>query len=390
MSENYARRGVSAGKEDVHFAISQLDKGLYPNAFCKILPDMLAGDPEYCNIMHADGTGTKSSLAYLYWKETGDLDVWRQLAKDALVMNTDDMLCAGVYRQFLFSNTIGRNKFYIPREVLAAILEGMEEFFAMLRKYDIEAINTGGETADLGDLVKTIVYDATAFSRIPRSEVITNDDIAAGQVIVGLSSSGQAEYETEYNSGIGSNGLTNARHDMLAHKYAELYPESFDANIPEDLVYAGPHDLTDEPDQIPLSVGKLLLSPTRTYLPVMKTLLEKHKDKIKGMIHCTGGGQTKVLKFVSGIHVIKDNLFPTPPVFSMIQAASGSSWQEMYKVFNMGHRLEIFTEESNASLFIDAAQKMGVDAQVIGRCERSEENRLSIRSNHGTFEYNSH
>lgn len=379
MSDNYAKRGVSAGKEDVHFAIQNLDKGLYPKAFCKVLPDRVAGDPDYCNIMHADGAGTKASLAYLYWKETGDLSVWKGIAQDGIVMNLDDMLCVGATDRFLFSNTIGRNSFHISREVLAEILNGMESFFEMLRSYGIEAENTGGETADVGDLVRTLIFDATAFARMPRNRVITNEKIAPGDVIVGLSSSGKAVYEEEYNSGIGSNGLTNARHDVLSKIYTQKYPESYDgANVPAELAYAGPHLLTETREDMPLPVGKMLLSPTRTYLPIMKKVLGEHFDQINGLIHCTGGGQTKCLKFVEGIHVIKDNLFDTPPLFRLIQAASGATWQEMYKVFNMGHRLEIYTNPETAKAVIETAAEFGVEGKIIGKCEAAAQNRLTL------------
>ncbi len=379
MSDNYAKRGVSAGKEDVHFAIQNLDPGLYPKAFCKVLPDRVAGDPDYCNIMHADGAGTKASLAYLYWKETGDLSVWKGIAQDGIVMNLDDMLCVGATDRFLFSNTIGRNSFHISREVLAEILNGMETFFEMLRSYGIEAENTGGETADVGDLVRTLIFDATAFARMPRNRVITNEKIAPGDVIVGLSSSGKAVYEEEYNSGIGSNGLTNARHDVLSKIYTRKYPESYDgANVPAELAYAGPHLLTETREDMPLPVGKMLLSPTRTYLPIMKKVLGEHFDQINGLIHCTGGGQTKCLKFVEGIHVIKDNLFDTPPLFRLIQAASGATWQEMYKVFNMGHRLEIYTNPETAQAVIETAAEFGVEGKIIGKCESAAQNRLTL------------
>ncbi|MEL6676075.1 MAG: AIR synthase related protein [Bacteroidota bacterium] len=380
MESNYAKRGVSAAKEDVHKAIKHLSKGIYPNAFCKILPDQVGGDQAYCNIMHADGTGTKSSLAYMYWKETGDLSVWRGLAQDAIVMNTDDMLCAGAVENFLFSNTIGRNKFRIPGEVLSEILIGMEAFFAMLHEHGIKAQNTGGETADVGDLVRTLIYDVTAFSRLHKAQVITNEDIQAGDVIVGLASFGQTTYETAYNSGIGSNGLTNGRHDMLHADYRTKYPESYDQqHVPEELAYAGPYKLTDQPEDCPLDIGKMLLSPTRTYLPLMKPVLDQYRDKIHGLIHCTGGGQTKVMKFVKGLHVIKDKLFETPPVFRHIQSASGASWQEMYQVFNMGHRLEIYTDEKTAQAIIDQAATFNLPAQIVGRCEAAEENRLTIQ-----------
>lgn len=379
MKNTYGQRGVSAGKEDVHFAIRNLGKGLYPNAFAKVLPDMVGGDEEWCNIMHADGTGTKSSLAYIYWKETGDLSVWKNLAQDALVMNLDDMVCVGATDQFIFSNTIGRNAFHISRDVLSEILMGMESFFEMLRSYGIEAVNSGGETADVGDLVRTIIYDATAFSRMKRADVITNDDIAAGQVIIGLSSYGQAVYEDAYNSGIGSNGLTNGRHDMLHADYRTKYPESFDANIPDGLAYAGKWKLTDQPDGFPLDVGKMLLSPTRTYLPVMKKILLEHRAKVKGLIHCTGGGQTKCMKFVENLHVIKDNLFDIPPIFNLIQGTSKADWAEMFKVFNMGHRLEIFCDPADAEVLLKEIEPFGIEAQIIGRCEAAEENKLSIQ-----------
>lgn len=387
MSDHYAKRGVSAGKEDVHFAIEKLDKGLYPNAFCKILPDLVGQDEAYCNIMHADGTGTKSSLAYIYWKETGDMSVWRNLVQDALVMNIDDMLCVGAADHFLFSNTIGRNKFLIPKEILAEMLNGMEGFFEMLRSYGVEIVNTGGETADVGDLVRTIVLDATAFCRMPRANVISNEDIQAGGVIIGLASFGQTNYETEYNSGIGSNGLTNGRHDMLHKNYMTKYPESFDAAVPSELIYSGPFHLTDQPEDCPLPIGKMLLSPTRTYLPFMKKLLQSHRAHIHGLIHCTGGGQTKCLKFVKNLHITKDNLFSPPPLFKHIQQASQASWSEMYQVFNMGHRLEIFTSVSQASDMIDMASEFGIDAKIVGRCEAAEQNKLTLKGDFGVVEY---
>ena len=386
-NDSYARRGVSAGKSDVHFAIRKLDKGLYPNAFCTILPDMLGGDDDWCNIMHADGTGTKSSLAYLYWKETGDLDVWRDLAQDAIVMNTDDMLCAGSVGPFVFSNTIGRNAFRIPKEVLAAILEGMERFFDMLSDHGVAARNAGGETADVGDLVRTIIYDATAYARLPRKEVITNEDIRPGSMIVGISSFGQASYEENYNSGIGSNGLTNGRHDLLHSSYREKYPETYSPEVPTDLVYRGPHKVTDVHPGLNIPVGKLLLSPTRTYLPLMKPVFDQFRDKIHGLIHCTGGAQTKVMKFVKNLHVTKDNLFDVPPVFDMIQQASGADWQEMYKVFNMGHRLEIYTDESTAAELISLAGEFKLDAKIVGRCEAAEENKLTLKGHFGEITY---
>lgn len=380
MSSNYAKRGVSAGKEEVHAAISHLSKGLYPRAFCKILPDLSAGDPDWCSIMHADGAGTKSSLAYLYWKETGDLSVWRGIAQDAIVMNTDDMLCSGATGPFIFSNTIGRNKFYVTGDVLSEMLQGMEEFFEMLKSHGVGVTNAGGETADVGDIVKTLIHDATAFTRLPRREVITNEDIKPGNVIVGFASFGQTTYEKEYNGGIGSNGLTNARHDLLSNVYATKYPETFDANIPADLIYSGKYLVTDTVEDMPIPVGKALLSPTRTYLPVMKKVLDQYRDKIDGLIHCTGGAQSKVKKFIgNNVHVIKDNLFPTPPLFRIIQESSGASWSEMYQVLNMGHRLEIYTDSETAKAIIDIAGEFNLQAQVIGRCEESASPKVTVK-----------
>ncbi|MEL6632020.1 MAG: AIR synthase related protein [Bacteroidota bacterium] len=378
MSSNYAKRGVSADKEDVHYAIRNLDKGLYPKAFCKILPDRVGGDEAYANIMHADGTGTKSSLAYIYWKETGDLSVWRGIAQDAIVMNLDDMLCAGATESFLFSNTIGRNPFYVSRDVLAEVLEGMESFFDMLREHGIQAENTGGETADVADLVRTLIHDATAFARLPRKHIITNEDIQPGDIILGLASFGQTTYEDRYNAGMGSNGLTNARHDVLHKIYAEKYPESFSPKVPQDLVYSGKHELTDALEGTPINVGQALLSPTRTYLPLMKNVLDPYRDKIHGLIHCTGGGQTKVMKFVENLHIVKDNLFDTPPLFQLIQQSSQASWKEMYQVFNMGHRLEIYTDEETAKAIIDMAGTYQIEAQIIGRCLEAPKNKLTI------------
>jgi len=378
MSSNYAKRGVSADKEDVHYAIRNLDKGLYPKAFCKILPDRVGGDEAYANIMHADGAGTKSSLAYIYWKETGDLSVWRGIAQDAIVMNLDDMLCAGATESFLFSNTIGRNPFYVSRDVLAEVLEGMESFFDMLREHGIQAENTGGETADVADLVRTLIHDATAFARLPRKHIITNEDIQPGDIILGLASFGQTTYEDRYNAGMGSNGLTNARHDVLHKIYAEKYPESFSPKVPQDLVYSGKHELTDALEGTPINVGRALLSPTRTYLPLMKNVLDPYRDKIHGLIHCTGGGQTKVMKFVENLHIVKDNLFDTPPLFQLIQQSSQASWKEMYQVFNMGHRLEIYTDEETAKAIIDMAGTYQIEAQIIGRCLEAPKNKLTI------------
>ncbi|MCI4666859.1 MAG: AIR synthase-related protein [Bacteroidia bacterium] len=378
MSSNYAKRGVSADKEDVHFAIKNLDKGLFPNAFCKVMPDMVAGDDDFVNIMHADGAGTKSSLAYLYWKETGDLSVWKGIAQDAIVMNIDDMICVGATDSFLFSNTIGRNPFYITRDVLATMLNGMEEFFQMLREYGVTVHNTGGETADVADLVRTMIFDATAFSRIPKRSVITNEDIREGDVILGLASFGQTIYENSYNAGTGSNGLTNARHDVLANVYASKYPESYSPDVPKDLVYSGKSLLTDPLEGTEVNVGQALLSPTRTYLPLFKKILPIYRDKIHGLIHCTGGGQTKCMKFVNGLHIIKDKLFDTPPLFKLIQQNSGASWEEMYKVFNMGHRMEIYTDEGTAEAIMKEAESFKIEAKVVGRCEKAEKNRLTI------------
>ncbi len=378
MSSNYGRRGVSADKEDVHYAIKDLDKGLFPNAFCKILPDMVGGDDNYVNIMHADGAGTKSSLAYLYWKETGDVSVWKGIAQDAIVMNLDDMLCVGAIDSFLFSNTIGRNPFFISREVLATMLEGMEDFFSMLREYGVVIHNTGGETADVADLVQTLIFDATAFSRIPRQEVITNEEIQGGDVILGLASFGQTVYESSYNAGTGSNGLTNARHDVLKKVYAQKYPETFSSKVPEELVYSGNKALSDPLEGTHVNVGQALLSPTRTYLPLIKKILPQYRDRIHGLIHCTGGGQTKCLKFVRDLHIIKDNLFETPPLFRLIQQSSGAAWEEMYKVFNMGHRLEIYTDRKTAEAIMKEAENFRIEAKIIGRCEAMKGKRLSI------------
>ncbi len=387
MESNYSKRGVSAGKEDVHFAIRKLDKGLFPKAFCKVLPDFTGGDDAYCNLMHADGAGTKSALAYLYWKETGDLSVWRDLVQDALVMNLDDLLCVGAADNFLVSNTIGRNKFLIPREVLAELLDGMEAFFATLRNYGISIHNTGGETADVGDVVKTLIVDSTLFCRLKREDVISNEKIQDGSVIVGLASYGKATYEQTYNSGIGSNGLTNARHQVLSSYYRDNFPETFDSHIPADLTYCGNYRLTDSFEDAPLNVGKLLLSPTRTYLPVVKAIFEACREKIHGMIHCTGGAQTKVLKFVEGLHIIKDNLLPIPPVFRLIESAAPISRKEMYETLNMGHRLEIYTDVETALQIIEISESFGIAAQIIGRCEQAEKNQVSLVANGETILY---
>jgi phosphoribosylformylglycinamidine cyclo-ligase len=385
--KRYDLRGVSASKDDVHNAIRNIDKGLYPRAFCKIIPDLLGGDPEYCNIMHADGAGTKSSLAYMYWRETGDLSVWRGIAQDAIVMNIDDLLCVGATSGILLSSTIGRNKNLIPGEVISAIINGTEEFLAELREMGVDIISTGGETADVGDLVRTIIVDSTVTCRMRRSDVIDNAHIAGGDVIVGLSSSGQATYEHSYNGGMGSNGLTSARHDVFAHYLAEKYPESFDPAVPSELVYAGGKQLLDAVDGTPVDAGRLVLSPTRTYAPVIKRLLDEMRPRIHGMVHCTGGAQTKVLHFVENKHVVKDNLMPVPPLFRLIQEQSGTDWREMYQVFNMGHRMEIYVTPDDAPAVIDIAGSFGIEAQVIGHVEDATSNRLTITGEHGTFEY---
>ena len=385
--KRYDLRGVSASKDDVHNAIRNIDKGLYPKAFCKIIPDLLGGDPEYCNIMHADGAGTKSSLAYMYWRETGDLNVWRGIAQDAIVMNLDDLLCVGATSGILLSSTIGRNKNLIPGEVISAIINGTEEFLAELRDLGVDIISTGGETADVGDLVRTIIVDSTVTCRMRRADVIDNAHIAGGDVIVGLSSSGQATYERSYNGGMGSNGLTSARHDVFAHYLAEKYPESFDPAVPSELVYAGGKQLLDEVDGTPVDAGRLVLSPTRTYAPVIKRVLDELRPRIHGMVHCTGGAQTKVLHFVDNKHVVKDNLLPIPPLFRLIQEQSGTDWREMYQVFNMGHRMEIYVAPADAPAVIDIARSFGIEAQVIGHVEDAVSNRLTIISEHGTFEY---
>ena len=380
-------RGVSAMKEDVHNAIKHIDKGLFPQAFCKIIPDILGGDPDYCNIMHADGAGTKSSLAYMYWKETGDLSVWKGIAQDALVMNTDDLLCVGAVDNILVSSTIGRNKMLIPGEVISAIINGTDELLAQLRDMGIGIYATGGETADVGDLVRTIIVDSTVTCRMKRKDVIDNARIQPGDVIVGLSSCGQATYETEYNGGMGSNGLTSARHDVFAKYLAEKYPESYDKAVPEELVYSGNYRLTDAVEGSPLNAGKLVLSPTRTYAPVIKALLDEMRPEIHGMVHCTGGAQTKVLHFVGdNCKVIKDNMCPVPPLFKAIAEQSGTDWAEMYKVFNMGHRMEIYVRPELADKVIALSQSFHIDAQIVGRIEEGEKS-LTIQSEFGTFHY---
>ena len=385
--QRYMMRGVSAMKEDVHNAIKNIDKGIFPQAFCKIIPDILGGDPEYCNIMHADGAGTKSSLAYMYWKETGDLSVWKGIAQDALIMNTDDLLCVGAVDNILVSSTIGRNKMLIPGEVISAIINGTDELMAQMREMGIGIYGTGGETADVGDLVRTIIVDSTVTCRMTRSEVVNNANIRPGDVIVGLSSCGQATYETEYNGGMGSNGLTSARHDVFSKYLAEKYPESYDKAVPEELVYSGSYKLTDSVEGSPINAGKLVLSPTRTYAPVVKQLLDRLRPEIHGMVHCTGGAQTKVLHFVSdNCRVVKDNMFPVPPLFKTIAKESGTDWAEMYKVFNMGHRLEVYIEPKRAQEVIDISKSFNIDAQIVGHIEEGPRS-LTIKSEFGEFNY---
>ena len=386
MTDRYARRGVSAHKEDVHSAIKNIDKGLYPKAFCKIVED-ISGDTEYCTIMHADGAGTKSSLAYLYWKETGDINVWKGIAQDAIIMNVDDLLCVGSTDNILLSSTIGRNKNLIPGGVISEIINGTEEVLQMLRDNGIDIRSTGGETADAGDLVKTVIVDSTVTARMKRSDVIDNKNIQSGDLIVGIASYGQAGYEKEYNSGMGSNGLTSARHDVFDQSYAEKYPESFDQGVPKDLVYSGTKKLTDEVEGAPLDAGKLVLSPTRTYGPIIKSILRELRSEIHGMVHCSGGAQTKILHFVDNVRVVKDNMLPIPPLFRMIHEESGADWKEMYKVFNMGHRMEIYVAEESADEIVEIARSFNVDAQVIGRVESSDNRELIIQSEHGVFEY---
>ncbi|AHW59744.1 phosphoribosylformylglycinamidine cyclo-ligase [Draconibacterium orientale] len=383
----YSARGVSASKEDVHEAIKNVDKGLFPKAFCKIVPDILGGDDEWCNIMHADGAGTKSALAYMYWKETGDVSVWKGIAQDALIMNVDDLLCVGATDNILVSSTIGRNKNNIPGEVIAAIINGTEELLANLRDMGVSIYSTGGETADVGDLVRTIIVDSTVTCRMKKADVVSADKIAAGDVIVGLSSSGTATYETEYNGGMGSNGLTSARHDVFANYLAEKYPESFDPAVPADLVYSGGKKLTEAVEGLDIDAGKLVLSPTRTYAPVIKKVLDKYRSQISGMIHCSGGAQTKVLHFVDNVHVIKDNMFPVPPLFKLIQEQSGTDWKEMYKVFNMGHRYEIYCSADVADEIIKISKSFNIDAQIIGKVEPFDGKKLTIKSEKGEFIY---
>ena len=387
VNQRYDMRGVSASKEDVHNAIKNVDKGLFPKAFCKIIPDVLGGDPDYCNIMHADGAGTKSSLAYAYWRETGDLSVWKGIAQDALIMNIDDLLCVGATDNILLSSTIGRNKMLIPGDVIAAIINGTEELLADLRKLGVNIISTGGETADVGDLVRTIIVDSTVTCRMKRADVIDNANIKGGDVIVGLASSGKASYETEYNGGMGSNGLTSARHDVFSKHLALKYPETFDKNVPDELVYSGNVSLTDAVEGVDCNAGKLVLSPTRTYAPVIKRLLDEMRSAVHGMVHCSGGAQTKIMHFVENKHVIKDNLFPIPPLFKLIHEQSGTDWKEMYKVFNMGHRMEIYVSAENAQAVIDIARSFDIDARIVGRVEDSDSNKLTIKSEFGVFEY---
>lgn len=383
----YKMRGVSASKEDVHNAIKNIDKGLYPNAFCKIIPDILGGDPAMCNIMHADGAGTKSSLAYMYWKKTGNLDVWRGIAQDALIMNIDDLLCVGATDNILVSSTIGRNRSLVPGEVISAIINGTEELLENLRSHGISAWSTGGETADVGDLVRTIIVDSTVTCRMPRANVIDNANIAAGDVIVGLCSYGRATYETAYNGGMGSNGLTSARHDVFDHSLAGEFPESYDHSIPDELVYSGHCGLTDAVEGSPIDAGLLVLSPTRTYAPVVKAILEEMRRDIHGMVHCSGGAQTKVMNFVHNKHVIKDNMFEPGPLFTLIREQSGTDWREMYKVFNMGHRFEIYLRPEHATRVIAISRSFGIPAQIVGRVEEAPANRLTITGQFGTFEY---
>jgi phosphoribosylformylglycinamidine cyclo-ligase len=383
----YNLRGVSAGKEDVHNAIKNVDKGLFPQAFCKIVPDTLSGDEDYCIVMHADGAGTKSALAYMYWKETGDLSVWKGISQDALIMNIDDLLCVGATDNILLSSTIGRNKNLVPGEVISAIINGTEELLVDLRNQGIGIHSTGGETADVGDLVRTLIVDSTVVCRMKRSDVISNHNIQDGDVIVGLSSFGQANYETEYNGGMGSNGLTSARHDVFNHSLATKYPESFDPSVPEELVYSGKYNLMDVVENSPINAGKLVLSPTRTYAPIIKKILDSHRSEIHGMVHCSGGAQTKVLHFVDNVHIIKNNLFDVPPLFKTIQEESKTEWKEMYKVFNMGHRMEIYVPKNIAQEIISISESFGVSAQIVGHVESFEGKKLTIQSEFGEFVY---
>ncbi len=385
--EKYMLRGVSASKEDVHNSIKNIDKGIFPKAFCKVIPDILSGDPDWCNIMHADGAGTKSSLAYLYWKETGDLSVWKGIAQDAIVMNLDDLLCVGVTDNILLSSTIGRNKNLIPGEVISAIINGTEEILEMLRSHGIGIYSTGGETADVGDLVRTIIVDSTVTARAKRNEIISNHTIAPNQVIVGLASFGKANYEESYNGGMGSNGLTSARHDVFSKYYAEYFPESFDPLIDKSLVFTGSKKLTDKIQNTGLDAGKLVLSPTRTYAPIIKKVLENHRSQIKGLVHCSGGGQTKVLHFIDQVEIVKNNLFPIPPLFQLIKEESETAWQEMYKVFNMGHRMEIYTDEHTAQEVIKISESFGVEAKIVGFTQECSTKKVRLETKEGVFEY---
>jgi phosphoribosylformylglycinamidine cyclo-ligase len=386
--DRYNLRGVSADKTDVHNAIKNIDKGLYPKAFCKIVPDHLTQDSDYCLVMHADGAGTKSSLAYMYWKETGDLSVWKGIAQDALIMNIDDLLCVGAVDNIMLSSTIGRNKKLIPGQVIKSIIEGTEELIDEMSKYGVNIKSTGGETADVGDLVRTIIVDSTVIARIKKSDIIDNANISAGNVIVGLQSFGKATYESEYNGGMGSNGLTSARHDVFNKKLAKKYPESFDSSMPDELIYSGSYDLIQKVKDIELDIGKLVLSPTRTYAPIIKSILNKYdSNSISGMIHCSGGAQTKILHFIDNLHIIKDNLFDTPPLFNIIKQESNTDWKEMYKVFNMGHRMELYVKPEVSDQIIEISKSFGVDAKIIGRVEDSESKKLTISSEHGSFEY---
>ena len=386
--DRYNLRGVSADKTDVHNAIKNIDKGLYPKAFCKIVPDHLTQDSDYCLVMHADGAGTKSSLAYMYWKETGDLSVWKGIAQDALIMNIDDLLCVGAVDNIMLSSTIGRNKKLIPGQVIKSIIEGTEELIDEMSKYGVNIKSTGGETADVGDLVRTIIVDSTVIARIKKSDIIDNANISAGNVIVGLQSFGKATYESEYNGGMGSNGLTSARHDVFNKKLAKKYPESFDSSMPDELIYSGSYDLIQKVKDIELDIGKLVLSPTRTYAPIIKSILNKYdSNSINGIIHCSGGAQTKILHFIDNLHIIKDNLFDTPPLFNIIKQESNTDWKEMYKVFNMGHRMELYVKPEVSDQIIEISKSFGVDAKIIGRVEDSESKKLTISSEHGSFEY---
>jgi phosphoribosylformylglycinamidine cyclo-ligase len=387
VSDRYTQRGVSASKEDVHQAISKLDKGLFPKAFCKIVPDHLGNDNDFCTIMHADGAGTKSSLAYLYWKETGDLSVWKGIAQDAIIMNIDDLLCVGATDNILLSSTIGRNKNLIPGEVIAAVINGTEDVLEMLRGHGLNIVSTGGETADLGDLVRTIAVDSTVICRMKRSNVIDNGRITAGNVVVGLASFGQATYEAEYNGGMGSNGLTSARHDVFSNEYASKYPETYDPRVSANLIYSGSYKVTDRIAGADVNAGKLVLSPTRTYAPIIVAILKQFRAQVNGMVHCSGGAQTKVLHFIEGLHVIKDNLFQVPPLFKIIHDESGTAWQEMYKVFNMGHRMEIYTDQKTAEQMISISKTFGVDAQIIGRVEAAPQKKVTVKTEFGEFVY---